>query len=128
MAIESIKNTVVDYNHSSTVAKDIQVPTKVFKDETMIKEPKDVKPIVDNTKQKNATEDEILDAIVKANTTLRQKRTRCEFVFHKEVNRISIKVLDKNTSEVIREIPAEDSLKVLEKIQEIAGLIIDEKL
>lgn len=128
MAIESISNAAVDYNPTTSVAKDIQVPTKVFKDEAMTKEPRDVKPITDNTKKKNVTEDEILDAIVKANNTLKQKRTRCEFVLHKEVNRIAIKVIDKGTSEVIREIPAEDSLKVLEKIQEIAGLIIDEKL
>lgn len=54
-------------------------------------------------------------------------RTRCEFTVDKPTNRISIKVIDRATDEVIVEIPPEESLDVLAKIWELAGLLVDEK-
>lgn len=69
----------------------------------------------------------VKNAIDQVNHKLKATRTRCEFSYHEEVNRVSIKVLDKETDTVIREIPPEESLKALEKIWEIAGLLIDER-
>jgi flagellar protein FlaG len=66
-------------------------------------------------------------AISQANYKLKPVRTGCEFSYNEEINRVSIKVVDKDTKEVIREIPPEESLKMLEKIWEIAGLLVDEK-
>jgi len=67
-----------------------------------------------------------LDSIVKeVNNKLTQ--TRCEFSYHDEINRMSIKVVDKETNEVIKEIPPEESFKAIEKLWEIAGLLLDEK-
>ncbi len=70
---------------------------------------------------------EIMDAISKANSKLKEHRTRCEFSYHDDTNRVSIKVIDRNTDKVIKEIPPEDTLKVLEKIWELAGILVDEK-
>lgn len=54
-------------------------------------------------------------------------RTRYEFAVDEATQRISIKVIDKETEDVIREIPPEESLAMLAKIWELAGLIMDEK-
>jgi flagellar protein FlaG len=54
-------------------------------------------------------------------------RTRCEFSYHEETKRVSIKVFDKDTEEVIREIPPEEALEMVEKMWELAGLLIDER-
>ena len=72
-------------------------------------------------------EKKIKAALDEANNRLKQTRTRCEFAYHDETNRISIKVIDKNTNELVREIPPEKTLEMLEKIWEIAGLLVDEK-
>jgi len=66
-------------------------------------------------------------AVTQANNTMKQVRTGCEFSYHEETNRVSIKVYDKDTQEVIREIPPEESLEMLEKVWEIAGLLVDER-
>lgn len=67
-----------------------------------------------------------LESIVKeVNNKL--TKTRCEFSYHDEINRVSIKVVDKDTNEVIKEIPPEESFKAIEKLWEIAGLLLDEK-
>ncbi|MDF2944212.1 MAG: hypothetical protein K0S01_3070 [Herbinix sp.] len=78
-------------------------------------------------KESTATEKQIKEAISKANNKLRGHRTRCEFSYHEETKRVSIKVLDRDTEEVIREIPPEEALEMLEKVWELAGILVDEK-
>lgn len=76
----------------------------------------------------NATTDQQLkNAISKANNTLKAHRTRCEFSYHEESRRVSIKVLDNDTEEVIREIPPEEAIEMLEKMWELAGFLVDER-
>lgn len=80
-----------------------------------------------NNQQKEhaASEASINDAVSKAN--LKMEHTRCEYSYHKETNRVSIKVLNADTDEVIREIPPEKSLDMLQKMWEMAGILVDEK-
>ena len=67
----------------------------------------------------------INDAISKANRKM--EHTRCEYAYHKEVNRVSIKVINSDTDEVIREIPPDKALDMLQKMWEMAGILVDEK-
>ncbi|HKL98291.1 MAG TPA: flagellar protein FlaG [Mobilitalea sp.] len=78
-------------------------------------------------KDSEASAKQIINAISRANNKLKMHKTRCEFSYHEETRRVSIKVLDKDTEEVIREIPPEESLEMLEKMWELAGILIDEK-
>lgn len=70
------------------------------------------------------------DAIGMANNKLKQSQslTRCEFTYHEDVNRISIKLIDKDTKQVVKEIPPEKRIKMIEKLWEITGLLVDKKL
>jgi flagellar protein FlaG len=47
---------------------------------------------------------------------------------HKETKAIMVKVLNKDTGELIREIPPEKTLDIVANMMEIAGIIIDEKV
>ncbi len=78
-------------------------------------------------KENEANAQHLKSAVTQANSKMKHVRTGCEFSYHEETNRVSIKVFDKDTHEVIREIPPEESLEVLEKVWEIAGLLIDER-
>lgn len=49
------------------------------------------------------------------------------FGFHEATNRVTIKIVDKDSKEVIREVPAEKTLDMIAKVWEIAGLLVDEK-
>ncbi len=55
------------------------------------------------------------------------ERTHCAYTYDEETKRISIKVFDDETEELIREVPPEKTLEAIKKIWEIAGIIIDEK-
>lgn len=78
-------------------------------------------------KEGPASEKQIKNAINQANNKLAMKRTKCEFSYHEETKRISIKVVDQDTKEIIREIPPEETLQMVEKMWELAGILIDEK-
>ena len=69
----------------------------------------------------------IKNAVEHANKTMRHAKTKCEFSYHEETKRVSIKVIDEETEEVIREIPPEETLEMISKMWELAGLMVDEK-
>ena len=47
---------------------------------------------------------------------------------HDKTNRVTIKIIDKTTKEVIKEYPPEETLDMIAKVWEIAGILVDEKL
>ena len=64
---------------------------------------------------------------VKDINKLINSNTIAEFSYNEPTKRIAIKIKDKNTDEVIKEIPSEKALEMLAKAWELAGLIVDEK-
>lgn len=76
---------------------------------------------------KGTSDQQIKQVIRDANNKMKTHRTRCEFSYHEETKRVSIKILDEETKEVIREIPPEETLQMIEKMWELAGLLVDEK-
>lgn len=69
------------------------------------------------------------EAIRDAMKELSKKATsvQAEFGIHEGTNRITIKMVDKKTKEVIKELPPEKTLDMIAKVWEYAGLIVDEK-
>ena len=49
------------------------------------------------------------------------------FGIHEKTNRVTIKIVDKESKEVLRELPAEKTLDMIAKVWELAGLLVDEK-
>ncbi|MDD5934732.1 MAG: flagellar protein FlaG [Clostridiales bacterium] len=82
-----------------------------------------------NEEQCSETPDEqrIKSAVKHANSQMKLAKTRCEFSYNEPTKRVSIKVIDKETEEVIREIPPEETLEMVEKMWELAGILVDER-
>ncbi|MFT4144598.1 MAG: flagellar protein FlaG [Mobilitalea sp.] len=78
-------------------------------------------------KEGSVSEKQLKDALSKANNRFKDQRTRCEFTYHEETKRVSIKVYDSDTKEIIREIPPEKAIEMVEKMWELAGMLVDEK-
>lgn len=55
------------------------------------------------------------------------RNTVAEFGYNEPTNRITIKIKDKDTDEVIKEIPSEKALEMLAKAWELAGIMVDER-
>jgi flagellar protein FlaG len=69
----------------------------------------------------------LIKTIEKANKALEGRYTTLEFSVHARTRQISIKVMDKETGEVIREIPPEKTLDMVARMWEMAGILVDEK-
>lgn len=50
-----------------------------------------------------------------------------QFGVHEKTNRITIKIIDKETKETIKELPPEKTLDMIAKAWELAGLMVDER-
>ena len=78
-----------------------------------------------------------MDAIEQENEKIRKavaemskkmtSNTEAIFGIHDETNRVTIKLVDKDTKKVIREIPPEKTLDMITKVWELAGILVDEK-
>lgn len=69
------------------------------------------------------------EALKKAVEEINKKATNSEAIFgiHDATNRVTIKIVDKNTREVLKEYPPEKTLDMIAKVWELAGLLVDEK-
>lgn len=73
------------------------------------------------------SKEKVENAIRDINAKIRPTHTECQFSYHEATRRISIKVLDQESGEVIREIPPEKTLDMIAKTLELAGILVDEK-
>lgn len=77
--------------------------------------------------EKKAAENEkIKKAIEKMNVQL--PNSELKFGIHEKTDRVTIKLVDKETKEVVKEFPPEKTLDIIAKCMEIAGVLVDEKL
>ena len=65
----------------------------------------------------------------KAVEQLNKKIGNSEAIFgiHEATNRVTIKIVDKETKEVIKELPPEKTLDMIAKVWDMAGILVDEK-
>jgi len=66
-------------------------------------------------------------AVEKANKIMAIRNRYLEFRIHEKTNEIIVKVVDRETNEVIREIPSEKILDMFASMLELAGLLVDER-
>lgn len=69
------------------------------------------------------------DQLKKAVENLNKQMANSEAVFgiHEKTNRVTIKIVDKDTKKVIKELPPEKTLDMIAKAWELAGILVDEK-
>lgn len=121
-----------DYNSVKPEAKSDSVAAKDFQAVANLSISGEVKAQNEEDKEqgkggKKPTEKSIDAAFSEMNAKMKEKKTRCEYSYHEDTKRISISVYDSDSDELIREIPPEESLEVLHKVWEIAGIVVDEK-
>lgn len=74
------------------------------------------------------SEEQLILAIDRAVKAAEGLPTVLDFSVHKTTNQIMVKVLERDTGKVIREVPPEKLLDFVARLCEMAGIIIDKKL
>ena len=139
MGIEAIKGAGMTYQGSSAsaevraeaahkvdVAEAVQVSEAIARD-TMAMNTKDVSG--EGAGQGAPNPEQTQAKIKKAVEEINKKANNSEAVFgiHEGTNRVTIKIVDKQTKEVIKEFPPDKTLDMISRVWEMAGLMVDEK-
>jgi flagellar protein FlaG len=77
--------------------------------------------------QKQVVSDPLKKAIAEMNKKINNSNEEAVFGVHEETNRVMIKIVDKDTKEVVKEFPPEKTLDMIAKVWEVAGILVDEK-
>lgn len=71
--------------------------------------------------------EQLKKAIAEMNKKINNSNEEAVFGVHEGTNRIMIKIMDKDTKEVLKEFPPEKTLDMIARIWEMAGILVDEK-
>lgn len=77
------------------------------------------------SEQVQASNEKLKKAVEQLNRNM--PHSEAVFGFHEKTNRVTIKIVDKDTKEIIREFPPEQTLDMIAKVWELAGILVDEK-
>ena len=136
MAIEALGGAM-SFQAQPVVKPQVAAPQPV----TMEGQTVDVNPMVDaNTaavaqvseqnefqsgQQKEPSQEQIRKAVEDINK--KASYSDVQFGVHEGTNRITIKIVDRETKKVIKELPPEKTLDMIAKAWELAGILVDEK-
>jgi flagellar protein FlaG len=73
-------------------------------------------------------QEQIIRNIERAVKSLQGPQTTLDISIHDKTHDIMVKVLNKDTGEIIREIPPEKTLDLVAKMMELAGILVDERI
>lgn len=68
------------------------------------------------------------ESLEKLNAVLENSDVRVGFYVHEETGRLVVQVVNRETGEVVKEIPPKRVLETMAKIKEFVGLLLDEKV
>lgn len=139
MAIEAIKGASMSYQGGNATAEvkaeasvraettvNVATSNQIAKDTIRIAaQNTDADRQNNPNQQAKAQNAQIKRAIEEINK--RANNSEAIFGIHDATNRVTIKIVDKETKEVLKEYPPEQTLDMIAKVWEMAGLMVDEK-
>jgi len=91
----------------------------------------EIQPVQENAKlyeQKKLSRDELSQSIQKLTDQIQKFNRDLQFVADEATGKRIVKVIDSNTGNVIRQIPTEEVLKIMQNIDNMSGLIFNNKV
>lgn len=84
--------------------------------------------IVALTENSEETKKKIQEAVHTMNEILEANHNASKFVYHEGLERYYVSVVDRETEEVVKEIPPRKLLDAFYEMQKMVGMIVDEKI
>lgn len=127
--INNVQSGGAVYNEAAKAVKTVKTaPTASRKPKINPKEVSEVTEEQGKEKGKSGVGKGTVKSVVDtANDLLKTNRTSAKFKYHEATKQVSIKIVDDVTQEVIKEIPPEKSIEMLEKMLEMTGILVDER-
>ena len=113
-----------EYNPANVKAADKLDQTTAVVENAQSKDQNNTSADANSEQQQQVTNEQIKKAVEKLNM---MSHSEAVFGIHEATNRITIKIIDKDTKKVIKELPPEKTLDMIAKVWELAGILVDEK-
>ena len=115
-----------EYNPANVKAADKLDQTTAVVENAQSKDQNNTSADANSEQQQQVTNEQIKKAVEKLNKNM-MSHSEAVFGIHEATNRITIKIIDKDTKKVIKELPPEKTLDMIAKVWEMAGILVDEK-
>ena len=142
MKIDGLNNVIGGYQgqgssvsttqtQSASASADARTATQDAKQPVITESSDNVREASDNDgkivirEEGQASNEQIRQSVEKINKNMSNREAI--FGVHEATNRVMIKIVDKDTKEVIKEFPPEKTLDMIAKVWEMAGILVDEK-
>ena len=136
MTMEPIQGTTASYQGSGKAVEKTQstpkTEEKTVERSASVAEQTDKNVVNENNRAadkislpEQASDSSLKKAVEEINR--KSSNTEAIFGYHEGTHRVTIKIMDKDTKEVKKEYPAEKTLDMIQKVWEMAGLMVDEK-
>lgn len=124
-AQSAVQNKPVAAQAEASVTVDTRPVEPVEKVEPVQKNQNQAMDANTNAAQQEASQEQIRKAVEQLNKNMRN--SEAVFGIHEKTNRVTIKIVDRETKEVIKEVPPEKTLDMIAKVWELAGILVDER-
>lgn len=123
--VVQVERTSGENNPSVTV----QEAQKIDKSLNVVQDSQQKSNFSDQNMKEQQQQQPSNEQIKKAVEQMNKSMFNSEAVFgiHEGTNRVTIKIVDKDTKEVIKELPPEKTLDMIAKVWEMAGILVDER-
>ena len=107
----------------------VQEAQKIDKSLNVVQDSQQKSSMMDQNMKEQQQQQPSNEQIKKAVEQMNKNMFNSEAVFgiHEGTNRVTIKIVDKDTKEVIKELPPEKTLDMIAKVWEMAGILVDER-
>lgn len=110
--ITGLKSEVFDQKNNTNTEEKVDVTKKIQNKEENVALPGEKK---------------LIEAVEKANKEMMGENTSLQVSIHKKTHDVMIKIVDKETKKVIKEIPPEKIVDMIAEMCEKAGIFIDKR-
>jgi len=77
--------------------------------------------------EEKMTKEKLQELTAKLNKEMEPLNPDIKFHFNEKIDDLVVNVIDKKTDKVIRKIPSDEAIKIMEKMRELVGALFDKK-
>lgn len=120
-------NPIQPNTHSTTIPANAFAGQKLERSQDTPLKVVDRKSEIPSAKEEIPRED-VEKAVEKLNRLMGIIDKRYEYSVHEESNRLSVKIVDQQSGEILAEIPSKRAMEILDSFSQMAGLFFDKRV
>jgi len=121
----NVGNTQKSMDYSQINRKDEEINSHKLQENTKLQEKKQNEDV--KIEEKQVTKDKLQELTTQLNKEMAPLNPDIKFSFNDKIDELIVNVVDKNTDKIIRKIPSDEALKIMEKMRDLVGALFDDK-